>query len=37
MKVVFSILVLGYLERRKNIQKEKALQSLTPQEQQTAV
>ncbi|WP_409361891.1 ERF family protein [Bartonella heixiaziensis] len=30
-------LVLGHLERRKNIQKEKALQSLPPQEQQTAV
>ncbi len=30
-------LVLGHLERRKNIQKEKALQSLPSQEQQTAV
>ncbi|EJF74213.1 hypothetical protein MCO_01839 [Bartonella sp. DB5-6] len=30
-------LVLGHLERRKNIQKEKALQSLPPQEQQQAV
>ncbi|WP_375639358.1 phage recombination protein Bet [Bartonella sp. MF74HXZ] len=30
-------LVLGHLERRKNFQKEKALQSLPPQEQQTAV